>query len=212
MDDLDLLKKDWKKQEENLPRLSFDEIYKMIWKKSSSIVKWIFLISILEFLLGAVLNIFLADDEYWQQMEKYNLTEFTILVYIFSYLVTFYFIYKFYMNYRKINATDSAKKLMKNILKTRKTVKHYIAFILISTGVVFLLTLYLMLRNHAQGADTTSQNMEFDAVQWLIFIGGTILALAVLLGVVWLIYRLIYGILLGRLQKNYKELKKLDVE
>ena len=50
MDELDLLKKDWKKQEGNYPKLSYDEIYKMIWKKSSSIVKWIFVISIIEFL------------------------------------------------------------------------------------------------------------------------------------------------------------------
>ena len=212
MDDLDLLKKDWKKQEESLPRLSYDEIYKMIWKRSSSIVKWIFLISILEFLLGAFLNIILADEEYWQQMDKYDLTEFTIMVYVFSYLVTFYFIYKFYKNYRRINSTDSAKKLMKNILRTRKTVKYYIAFILISTGIVFLITIFLMLRNHAVTATSTSQNMEFDAMQWLIFIGGTLLVLGILLSVVWLIYRVIYGILLKRLNKNYKELKKLDVE
>jgi len=211
MDDLDLLKKDWKKQEANLPHLTYEEIYKMIWKKSSSIVKWIFLISILEFLLGAVLNIFLADEEYWQQMEQYNLTEFTVLVYVLSYLITFYFIFRFYKNYRNINATDSAKKLMKNILKTRKTVKHYIAFILISTGVVFLITIFLMLRNHAV-TTTSTQNMEFDATQWLIFIGGTLLVLGILLGVVWLIYRVIYGILLRRLYKNYKELKKLEVE
>ena len=129
MDDLDLLKKDWKKQEHSLPRLSYDEIYKMIWKRSSSIVKWIFVISIVEFLLGAVLNIFLADEEYWQQMEKYDLNEFMITVYIVSYLITFYFIYKFYKNYRRISTTDSASLLMKNILKTRKTVKYYIGFI-----------------------------------------------------------------------------------
>ncbi|QYA26857.1 hypothetical protein G3I01_15585 [Gramella sp. MT6] len=211
MDDLDLLKKDWKKQEKNLPHLSYDEIYKMIWKRSSSIVKWIFFISILEFILGAVLNIFLADEEYWQQMEKYNLTEFTILVYVFSYLITFYFIFRFYTNYRRINATDSAKKLMKNILRTRKTVKHYIAFILISTGIVFLITIFLMLRNHAVTA-TSEKNMEFDTTQWLIFIGGTLLVLGILLGIVWLIYRVIYGILLKRLYKNYKELKKLEIE
>ncbi len=211
MDDLDLLKKDWKKQEKNLPHLSYDEIYKMIWKRSSSIVKWIFFISILEFILGAVLNIFLADEEYWQQMEKYELIEFTILVYVFSYLITFYFIFRFYKNYRRINATDSAKKLMKNIVRTRKTVKHYIAFILISTGIVFLITIFLMLRNHAVTA-TSENNMEFDTTQWLIFIGGTLLVLGILLGIVWLIYRVIYGILLKRLYKNYKELKKLEIE
>ena len=70
MDNLDLLKKDWKKQEKSIPQLSYDELYKLIWKRSSSIVKWIFFISIIEFGLGAVLNIFIADDEYWAKMEE----------------------------------------------------------------------------------------------------------------------------------------------
>lgn len=212
MDDLDLLKKDWKKQEKNLPHLSYDEIYKMIWKRSSSIVKWIFIISIIEFLLGAILNIILADDDYWEQMEKYDLTGFTIGVYIITYTITFYFIYKFYMNYKRICTTDSASRLMKSILRTRKTVKYYIGFILISSGVVFLVTLYLMLRDHAMTAEPTTKNMEFDTKQWFIFIGGTLLVLAILLGVIWLIYRVVYGILLRRLNKNYKELKKLEME
>ena len=49
MDELELLKKDWQKKDEHLPKLSYNEIYTMIWKKSSSIVKWIFYISIMEF-------------------------------------------------------------------------------------------------------------------------------------------------------------------
>tara|TARA_B100000929_G_C15382267_1_gene378268 strand:+ start:159 stop:797 length:639 start_codon:yes stop_codon:yes gene_type:complete len=212
MDDLDLLKKDWKKQEKNLPHLSYDEIYKMTWKRSSSIVKWIFIISIIEFLLGAVLNIFLADDDYWEQMEKYKLTEFVIVVYIFTYLITFYFIYKFYLNYKRISTTDSASRLMKNILKTRKTVKHYIAFILISSAIVFLVMLYFMIQNHVLTADSSAENMEFNTKQWLIFIGGTLLVLAMVLGAIWLIYRIVYGILLRRLNKNYKELKKLEMQ
>ena len=48
-DELELLKKDWQKKEFNVPELSYEEIHKMIWKKSSSIVKWILIISILEF-------------------------------------------------------------------------------------------------------------------------------------------------------------------
>ncbi|TRO66720.1 hypothetical protein [Christiangramia sabulilitoris] len=211
MDDLDLLKKDWKKQEASLPHLSYDEIYKMIWKRSSSIVKWIFVISIIEFLLGAVLNIFLADKEYWDQMEKYDLTEFTIVVYILSYLVTFYFIFRFYKNYVNISSTDSASRLMKNILKTRKTVKYYIGFILISSGLVFLFTLYMMIKNHINTADADA-SMAFDTAQWFLFIAGTLLVLILLLGAIWLIYRVVYGILLRKLNKNYKELKKLEME
>ena len=53
VDELELLKKDWQKKDEYLPKLSYDEIYQMIWKKSSSIVKWIFYISIIEFVIPA---------------------------------------------------------------------------------------------------------------------------------------------------------------
>lgn len=211
MDDLDLLKKDWKKQEKNLPHLSYDEIYKLIWKRSSSIVRWIFIISIVEFGLATILNIFLADDEYWKEIKKYELTEYTIAVYVISYAFTFYFIYRFYRNYRAISSTDSASVLMKKIIKTRKTVKYYIAYVLISTAIVFMTTIVLMLRQHAT-TQVENSEMAFDAVNWILFIGGILLILVVLLGLIWLIYRLVYGILLRRLNKNYKELKKLEME
>ncbi|TBW28941.1 hypothetical protein [Gramella sp. KN1008] len=211
MDELDLLKKDWKKQESTLPHLTYDEIYRMIWKRSHSIVKWIFIISILEFLLGTILNIVLADDDYWHRMEEFDLTEFTIVAYVISYLITFYFIFRFYKNYQTISTTDSASRLMKNILKTRKTVKYYIAFVLISSGITFLVALFLIIRNHMMTVEPTSKDMHFDTMQWILFIGAIILILAIFLGVIWLIYRVIYGILLKKLNKNYKELKKLEM-
>lgn len=212
MDELDLLKKDWKKQEKNLPHLSYDEIYKMIWKRSSSIVKWIFIISIIEFLLGAVLNIALADDEYWQRMEEFGLKQFTIWTYVISYMITFYFIYKFYLNYQRISATDNVERLMNSILKTRKTVKYYIGFVLISSAITFLIGLYIILHHHVLNASAEAgKDMHFDGMQWLMFIGAIVLILAVFLGIIWLIYRIIYGILLKRLLKNYRELKKMDM-
>lgn len=211
MDDLDLLKKDWKKQEKNLPHLTYDEIYKMIWKRSHSIVKWIFIISIIEFLLGTALNLVLADDEYWNRMEEFDLTEFTIVAYIVSYVITFYFIFRFYWNYRKISTTDSASRLMKNILKTRKTVKYYIGFVLVSSGITFLVGLFLIIRNHINTVSPTTEDMKFDPMQWVLFIGAIILVLLIFLGAIWLIYRVIYGILLRRLNRNYKELKRLEM-
>ncbi|WP_295179570.1 hypothetical protein [uncultured Christiangramia sp.] len=211
MDNLDLLKKDWKKQEKSIPQLSYDEIYKLIWKRSSSIVKWIFFISIIEFGLGAGLNIFITDDEYWAKLEKYNLTLFSIITYVVSYLITFYFIYKFYKNYRAINATDSAAVLMKTILKVRKTVKYYIGFILISSAFVFIFSIIIVFRTHAMTPEIADPDMAFDWKNWVLFIGGILLLLAVILGVIWLIYTLVYGILLRRLHRNYKELKKLEM-
>ena len=212
MDELDFLKKDWKNQEANLPHLSYDEIYNMLWKKSSSIVKWIFMISILELLLSTFLSILFADEAYWDQMEQLHLKKFTVGLYIFSYSVTLFFIYCFYRNYRKISSTDDAATLMKNILKTRKTVKTYIAYVLISTGVSALIIAFFSLRNH-ELTTTVEETAKYtyETLDWIKFILISLLVLTALLGFIWLFYRLIYGILLRKLKRNYKELKKLEM-
>ena len=212
MDELDILKKDWKKQENNYPRLSYDQIYNMIWKRSSSIVKWIFVISILEFLFWAILNIFLADNDYWSEMERIHLKEFTIAAYIIGYAITFYFIWQFYRNYKRISSTDDAATLMENILKTRKTVRYYIAYVIISTAVTSLVYLYFTFTYHVSNTEVEDvSKYEFSFTQWLIFIGAMTVTILIFFGLIWLFYRLLYGILLKRLSRNYKELKKLEV-
>lgn len=211
MDELDILKKDWKQQEATLPKLSYNEIYKMLWKKSSSIVRWIFIISILELLFWGVLNILLSDGEFWKRMEIIHLKEFTVGVYILSYAITFYFIYRFYRNYKKISSTDDAATLMKNILTTRKTVKYYVGFIIISTALTSLVYAYFTIFHHASTTEVTDPaKYSFSITQWLVLTAAIIFSLAIFLGLLWLFYRLIYGILLKRLNKNYKDLKNLE--
>ena len=51
MEELDLLKKDWKKSETNFQQKTESDIYKMLQKKSTSIVKWIFIISLINSVL-----------------------------------------------------------------------------------------------------------------------------------------------------------------
>ncbi len=63
MDELELLKKDWQKEDSKYPKLTYNEIYKMILKKSSSIVKWIFIISLLEFVFWTLISFGLKDTE-----------------------------------------------------------------------------------------------------------------------------------------------------
>lgn len=212
MDELEFLKQNWKKQEEDLPRLSYDQIYQMLWKKSSSIVKWIFVISILELLLSTLLSIFIADGDYWADMEKIQLKEFTIGLYIFSYSITFYFIYRFYRNYQKISSTDDAVTLMGNIIHTRRTVKTYIAFVLISSGISSLVYVYFTLANHQLTTQVKdASKFAYDTVDWVKITLAFVVVMGVFLCALWLFYKLIYGILLRRLKRNYKELKKLEV-
>lgn len=60
MDLLDNYKKAWENQPEEITRISTSEIYKMTQSKSSSIVKWIFVIGLLEFAF-MILSTFVFD-------------------------------------------------------------------------------------------------------------------------------------------------------
>jgi hypothetical protein len=211
MDELELLKNDWRKQDANYPKLSYDQIYNMLWKKSSSIVKWIFIISVLELFISTFLSILFPGDDYWIQLEKYNLTQFTEVLFAVGYAITFFFIFLFYRNYKKISATDDASTLMKNILKTRRTVKYYIAYVLIYNGLTAIVVFSYMVYLHINSQDQTLTKYSFDTLDWIKFIGVGLVVLTLFLGLIWLFYRLLYGILLKKLHKNYRELKKLEI-
>jgi len=211
MDELELLKKDWKKQDANYPKLSYDQIYNMLWKKSSSIVKWIFIISVLELFISTFLSILFTGDDYWVQLEKYNLAQFTEVLFVIGYAITFFFIFLFYRNYKKISVTDDASTLMKNILRTRRTVKHYIAYVLIYNGLTAIVISSYMIYLHIYSQDQTLAKYNFDTLDWIKLIGVGLIVLTLFLGLIWLFYRLLYGILLKKLHKNYKELKKLEM-
>ena len=212
MDELDLLKKDWQSKEEYLPKLSFDEIYKMIWKKSSSIVKWIFYISIIEFLFWIILSNIPTKSDSQLDAAKYTNTIAMFFEYL-GYGITLFFIIKFYLNYKKISSVDSTRKLMKNILKVRKTVMTYV-WLSICLFAVSLITLIVELLffepEFTSFADKVANAENPWMVYFVLFIGVvfTILIIGTLL---WLFYKLVYGILLKRLNVNYRELKKLEI-
>ncbi|MCX7550110.1 hypothetical protein [Xanthomarina sp. F2636L] len=214
MDELELLKKDWKKDGDNkYPKLSYKDIYSMILKKSSSIVKWIFIISLLEFVFWIIISFALKDADFNKRFETYHAEKIMLPFMILGYLILAYFFYKFFMNYKTISATDNAKILMENILKTRRTVKQYVGFNLIYLAVSAFMVLGIQFNRDKEMislVDKASANGEVLKL-YAITIIVTAVLLAVLIGIVLGFYYLIYGILLKRLNKNYRELKKLEV-
>ncbi len=213
MDELDLLKKDWNKEDTRYPKLSYEDIYKMILKKSSSIVKWIFIISILEFLLWTGISFALKDTDLNKKFESYNADNIMIPFIVLGYLILAYFFYKFFMNYRTISVTDNAKRLMENILRTRRTVKQYVAFNLIYLAISVFLVLgiefnrdEIMIASINQAA-ADGELFKFYAITIL----ATTFVLAICIGLFLVFYYLLYGLLLKRLRNNYSELKKLEV-
>ena len=217
MKELDLLKKDWKKNSDSFEQISEKEIYKMIHKKSSSIVKWIFLVSIIELGLGLLSGLVLSftkyDEKNIELIKHLDVYGYYIIATVLFYVVVLYFIFKFYTMYRKISVDDNTKKLISSILKTRKVVKQYIAFNL-SFFAVFIILLggYLFYEGYLEGiAKNGIANPEMPLSIALISFVVLIFATAVFTFVFWLIYKLIYGMLLKRLQNNYIELKKIDL-
>ncbi|WP_298311959.1 hypothetical protein [uncultured Aquimarina sp.] len=207
MDELELLKKDWKNQEEGLPKLSYNEIYKMILKKSSSMVKWIFIISVLEFILWSSIDVIVRLSGHYDELEVHGLEGFSIFTTILSYSILMYFMVRFYLNYRNIQTTDSAAVLMKNILNTRKTVKQYVW---INIGFLALTTLVIIMYMAFYTDAYTSKSTDQEVPAYLIII-TSLIVVAIFLGLLALLYRLIYGILTRKLKKNYEELQKLEV-
>lgn len=201
MKELDLLKKDWQKSDHSFEQVSEIEIYKMIHKKSSSIVKWIFIISIIEFIVLNSLS-FLLPDEKMSKSETIDIF-ITVLDYL-SYGVALFFMYLFYQNYRSISVTSNTKKLMECILNTRKTVRYYIGYNLF---LVFFVALLLLSSEIIITSATNNDDGARIFFTCLIMVISTV----VLVGIVWLFYQLIYGILLKKLNRNYAELKKIDL-
>jgi hypothetical protein len=217
MKELDLLKKDWKKNSDSFVQVSENEIYKMIHQKSSSVVKWIFIISVIELGLGLFLGLILSFTKYDEKnvafIKQLGIYGYYLAVTVILYIVIVYFIYKFYSMYRKIAVDDNTKKLISTILKTRKVVKQYIAFNLTSFAVLFIIFGgYMFYEGYLQGAiknGTNHPQMPLNIA--LISMAVLILMTAFLTFSFWLFYKLIYGILLKRLQNNYEELKKIDL-
>lgn len=213
LDELELLKKDWQKREANLPKLSYDEIYKMIWKKSSSIVKWIFYISIIEFVFWAGINLIFNDPESIQELKDLHIHKVMMVLNVVNYGIILYFIFKFYTNYKKISFTDSSKKLMKTILKVKRTVTQYVWFNLIIFTTYLIINMYGVLLYGPEGkeiVEAASQNGN-TAAFWAMVIAISVVFTAVILFLIWLFYKLLYGILLKRLRQNYNDLKRLEV-
>ncbi|MGG6230545.1 hypothetical protein [Tenacibaculum sp. SDUM215027] len=200
--DLDKYKKAWGNQPEETNKVSKVDIYKIAHSKSSSIVKWIFIIGLLEFVFVASINfLFRVNPNEYEELKGSPIGTYMLEIEILSYLIIIYFLIRFYKNYKSISTSDDTKTLMSKILKTRKTVKAYVFINLSFVFIVSLITIIHMLLNGEHAHTFTF---------YLVVIIISIFLIVILTGLYWLFYQLLYGILLRKLNKNYKELAKID--
>jgi hypothetical protein len=209
MKELDLLKKDWKKNSDSFEQISEKEIYKMIHKKSSSIVKWILIISILEISFWTFSNLFINTDDLLQKINHPEIVSALEILTFFNYIVVLIFVVIFYKNYRTISTTVATKSLMSAILKTRKTVQYYVWYNLGMIVITAILSFFIAFVYNPD-MDFLREKLAIDGKAMFFTVGILILVILGFFGIFWCFYRLLYGTLLRRLYSNYKELKKID--
>ena len=206
MENLDHLKDIWKNQGESPMTFSKEDIFDMVHRRSSSIVKWILIISVLEFALPYMILPFTGLNAGKKVYEQYDLNLSHLITYYsaFHFIVIGIFIYYFYRNYKNISVGSSVKDLLSNILRTRSTVKFYIYYNITIMGILGIHSFYMIFHSRSflkqlpEGTDMT--------LIWIVAIGLYSIALLV----IWIFYRLVYGFFLRKLKRNYAELKKRE--
>jgi hypothetical protein len=201
MKELDLLKKDWQKSEASFEQLSEKDIYAMIHKKSSSIVKWILIVSILEFVVLNGIGLLLPDP----YNSKYDeIHPYLSIAEDLNYFVILGFIYLFFKNYKTISVLNNAKMLIQHILKTRKIVNYYIYWNIIIGS-------YIGAFGFIDGWNDSGKN-KIDNIpnHGTAMILPFVFAMLFIMLFIWAFYKLLYGNFLGKLKDNYEELQKIE--
>lgn len=200
MENLENLKDIWKNQGESNIRFTQDDIHQMVQKKSSSIVKWILIISILEFILPNLVFLFTDFNSTQEFYEQYGLSSSMLVFTIIHMLTILAFIYVFYKNYKNISVESKVKVLLSNILKTRRTVKYYIYYNLTMMAIIGVTMLYAVYKS------VEFQNNLASGTSMLMIWIVSIVMLSLALFIFWLFYRIIYGFFLKKLKRNYAAL------
>lgn len=218
--DLDNFKKTWQEQEVQ-PKYDSSDIESMLNKSSRNYVKYILWISVAEFLVILGMNLYYLfsgndSQSFINILQKLGVTDSAKLDADFNHLnfcwkvlsliVTAYFVIQFYRTYIKINVESNLKKLILQIIKYKKTVNQ---FILANIGLLILYTITL-------GVFTfwvlSEQNIELNNPTLIGFYVGMIVMMVISVVLIWIYYRLAYGIILRKLEKNLGELKKIEEE
>ena len=214
MDELELLKKDWKENKsDDFKNYTEKELFAMTKKRSVSIAKWVFIIALLElgfwFLIGYLMPSSSEDREYYEVLNNIPLIKGILYVLgEFATYLPFVFIGSLlYLNF-KIKREENPKKLMEKILLMKKCIQWYIRIFLGEIVVFFIISMILSFyieSNSLEGA-------ELEELYLFAFVMFIPLLMIIFIFALFLrfIYHLVYGNLLQKLKQNYEELSRME--
>lgn len=218
--DLDNFKKTWQEQDKQ-SKYSNADILKMLNQKSRNYVKYILWISIAEFLLfgGTTIFYMIYDDGsdniiklmsrlgiVENQTIKADMAHLNFFIKLLSLVITGVFVVVFYKNYKKINLEANIKQFILQILQFKNTVKLFI-----STNIILLVVFNLLIAGFIF-SNVQKQEIHLQSHDWWVAI-LTILATTLFsLALIYIYYKIFYGIILKKLSKNLRQLQKMEKE
>ena len=214
MDELELLKKNWKENKsDDFKNYTEQELFAMTKKRSVSIAKWVFIIALLElgfwFLIGYLMPSSSEDKEYYEALNSSPLIKGILYVLgEFAVYLPFVFIGSLlYLNF-KIRTEENPKKLMEKILLMKKCIQWYIRIFLGEVVVFFIISMILTFYIEYN----TLEGKELEELYFMIFIMFIPFLMIIFIFVLFLrfIYHLVYGKLLHKLKQNYEELSRME--
>ncbi|MDR2121720.1 MAG: hypothetical protein LBP34_01210 [Flavobacteriaceae bacterium] len=224
--DIDNLKKSWKEQECPKNQYSQAELVLMLNKKSRNNVKYIVIISIIEFIVLILSLFFTAADknDMMQNLDaaaqeiyirNYRISQ--ILIYI-NIIASIGFVFYFYKCYKRIDLINSTKNLIENILNFRKSVNLFI-LINITLGAItlFLTGFYDFMSGLKEKINSAPQ--DFITIEKIhpIFSSSEYISVFIIICfftilIIIAYYYLVYGTFLRKLKNNLKELHKFETD
>lgn len=218
--DIDQFKKSWQEQEVT-PKYNSTEIEAMLNRSSRNYVKYILWISCAEFLVILGMNVyylFAGDDSqtYINILQKVgvhnsvevqsNFAHLYFALKVISLILTACFVVKFYWNFKKITVESNLKRLIVQIITFKKTVNLFIL------ANIFLMILYTVSLVLFTNWILSEQHISMPKSTLIGFYTGFGVMMALSVVLIWVYYRIVYGIILKKLSENLLDLKKIDSE
>lgn len=205
MKELEDLKNKWAEQDFS-QSYSKEEIKSFLQKKSTHSIRWIFYLSIAEFLL--YLSFPLLVPNYLDSFDYYkslNLYEFSITTTFLGYVLLLFFMWRFFQNYKNISVANSVKNHLSAILKTRRAVNQYFYF---NIAILTVFTIVVLIAALRLDENIIALQEESNSFLMIIFMIGILIA--IILGLFGLLYYFVYGRFLRPLKKNERELLRME--
>ena len=216
--DLDQYKKTWQSQDRQ-QKYNSNDILEVLNQKSRNYVKYIFWICVAEFIVFGGITFFYTffgndSNSLLSLLQKIGLNEtpnmkadiahFNFLSKVLSLVVTGIFAIVFYNNYKKINIESNIKQFILQIFKFKKTVRYFII-----TNILLLVLFNVLIAVFIFGY-INEQNLHLPSYNWWILVISILFTFGVSLLLIYIYYKLLYGIILKKLSKNLEQLKEIE--